>query len=133
MAEHRSGADLNKLTELIIGAAIEVHREQGAGLLESAYLPPLEVALRARGLAVEKESAIKRPALRPFAKRYRADLIVEQSVVVEVKAVDRILPVHAAQLRTYLRLSGCRVGLILNFNTAVLKDGIKRVVNDFPD
>ena len=133
MVQRRSPAELNKLTELIIGAGIEVHREHGPGLLENAYLPPLEKALAARGLAVEKESKIKRPGLQNFAKRYRADLVVENSVIVEINAVDRILPVHAAQLRTYLRLTGCPVGLILNFNTPVLKDGIKRVVNNFPD
>lgn len=133
MPELRSAAALNRVTELFIGAGIEVHREYGAGLLESAYLPPLERAIVARGLTVEKECAINRQALKPVARRYRADLVVEKSVVIEVKAIDRILPVHAAQLRTYLRLSGCPVGLILNFNSALLKDGIKRVVHDFPD
>src|SRR5574338_725402 len=133
MAPTRTAGDLDDVTYQIIGAAIEVHRQYGPGLLESAYLPPMEEALAARRLAFQRESAIQRPALKAFARRYRADLIVEESIVVELKAVDRILAVHAAQLRTYLRLSGCPVGLILNFNAAVLKDGIKRVVNNFPE
>ncbi len=130
---HNDAATLNRITEAIIGAAIEVHREHGPGLLESAYLAPFERALAARGLVADREAAIRHPRVRTVAKRYRADFIVEKSVVVEIKAVDRILPVHEAQLRTYLRLSGCPVGLILNFNSPLLKDGIKRVVNNFPD
>jgi GxxExxY protein len=129
--DHPSADFLNSLTESIIGAGIGVHREFGAGLLESAYVPPLERALHARGLAVEREKSLPRPLT--AGKRYRVDFMVEGCVLVEVKSVERLLPVHAAQLRTYLRLTGCPVGLILNFNSAVLKDGIKRVVNNFPD
>jgi GxxExxY protein len=131
--EAPSAEFIHKLTESIIGAGIEVHRKYGPGLLESAYGPPLDKALDARGLAVEKQKRLPPLAARAGPGRYRLDFVVEQLVVVEIKAVERLLPVHAAQLRTYLRLTGCPVGLILNFNTAVLKDGIKRVVNNFPE
>ena len=127
-----SAAFLNAVTEQIIGAGIDVHRKLGAGLLESAYAEALENAIQARGLVVNKQHRIP-PLAGSGQSRYRADLLVEGCVIVEIKAVAHILPVHAAQLRTYLRLTGCSVGLILNFNSAVLKDGIKRVVNNFPD
>ncbi len=125
---------LNRITESIIGAAIEVHRDLGPGLLESAYENCLTFELVERGLKVEQQKPL--PVVYREVKLdcgYRLDLLVEEAVIVEVKAVDRLAPIHKAQLLSYLRLSGCKVGLLINFNVKVLKDGIRRVVNDFPD
>jgi GxxExxY protein len=121
--------DADRLTEGIISAAIEVHRALGPGLLESAYRICLCHELRLRGLMVETERPLpvhyKGVAL---DCGYKLDLLVENKVVVELKPVDKIHPVHEAQLLTYLRLNAWQVGLILNFNAPVLKDGIKRRV-----
>ena len=125
---------LDRITEGIIGAAIEVHRNLGPGLLESAYESCLAFELVERGLKVEQQKPL--PVVYREVKLdcgYRLDLLVEEAVIVEVKAVDRLAPIHKAQLLSYLRLSGCKVGLLINFNVKVLKDGIRRVVNDFPD
>ncbi|HNQ56635.1 MAG: GxxExxY protein [Rhodocyclaceae bacterium] len=116
------------LTEQIIGAAIEVHRALGPGLLESAYQECLCVELGLRGMCFR--SQVELPVFykeRRADTGYRLDLVVEDSVVVEIKAVERLLPLHEAQLLTYLRLSGTRTGLLLNFNVPVLKDGIRRM------
>lgn len=117
------------LTGQIIAAAIEVHRELGPGLLESAYQACLAREFIVRGLSFEQEKPL------PVEYRgvrvdcgYRLDFLVAGRVVVELKAVDVIAPVHEAQLLTYLRLTGCRVGLLINFNVPVLKSGIKRRV-----
>jgi len=118
---------LEDLTEQIVGAAIEVHRALGAGLLEHTYLVCLRRELQLRGLNVRWEVDL------PIQYKgvaldcgYRIDLIVEDAVVVELKSVEKLLPVHEAQLLTYLRLSGKRVGLLINFCVPVLKDGIVR-------
>ena len=115
------------ITEGIIGAAIEVHRALGPGLLESAYEECLCHELNLRGLEFKRQVPL------PLAYKgvklncgYRLDIVVEDEVIVEVKAVEKPLPLYEAQLLTYLRLSGKRVGLLLNFNVAVLKDGIVR-------
>ena len=115
------------ITEGIIGAAIEVHRALGPGLLESAYEESLCHELNLRGLEFKRQVPL------PLAYKgvklncgYRLDIVVEDEVIVEVKAVEKPLPLYEAQLLTYLRLSGKRVGLLLNFNVAVLKDGIVR-------
>ncbi|NQE04508.1 hypothetical protein C5S32_01440 [ANME-1 cluster archaeon GoMg1] len=124
---------LNQITEGIIGAAIEVHRDLGPGLLESAYETCLAFELVERCLKVEQQKPL--PVVYREVKLdcgYRLDILVEEAVIVEVKAVDRLAPIHKAQLLSYLRLSGCKVGLLINFNVKVLKDGIRRVVNDFP-
>ena len=121
--------DLNHITGEIIGAAIEVHRALGPGLLESAYESCLAHELGLRGLAVERQKPVplvyKGLAL-PCG--YRLDLLVAQTVVVEVKAVERLLPLHEAQILSYLKLAHCPVGLIINFDVTVLRDGIKRFV-----
>lgn len=125
---------LNQITEKIIGAAIEVHRALGPGLLESAYEACLAFELAERGLRIERQKPL--PVFYRDVKLdcgYRLDLLVEESVIIEIKAVDRLAPIHQAQLQSYLKLSGCKVGLLLNFNVMVLKQGIKRVVNNFPD
>jgi GxxExxY protein len=125
---------LNRITESIIGAAIEVHSTLGPGLLESAYEVCLTFELMQRSLKVERQKPL--PVVYREVKLdcgYRLDLLVEEAVIVEVKAVEKLAPIHQAQLLSYLRLSGCKVGLLLNFNVKVLKDGIRRVINDFPD
>jgi len=126
---------LNTLTETIIGAAIAVHHEIGPGLLETAYEACLAYELMDRGIFFVRQKPL------PLVYRgvrmdcaYRVDLLVEDAVVVEVKSLERIGRVHEAQLRSYLRLSGCKVGLLLNFNVKwFTAEGIKRVVNNFPD
>lgn len=126
---------LNGLTHQIIGAAIDVHRELGPGLLESAYQTCLTLALSRRKLALECQKRL--PLTYDGVSidcAYRVDLLVERQVVVEIKAVEKLLPVHEAQLRLYLRLLPCKVGLLINFNVKWLSDqGIKRIVNEFPD
>ncbi len=121
-------AQRDSLTEEIIGAAIEVHRAIGPGLLESAYQECLCVELGLRNLRFvsQLELPVEYKGLRVDAG-YRLDLVVADSVVVELKAVERLLPLHEAQLLTYLRLGGYPIGLLLNFNVPVLKDGIRRM------
>ncbi len=117
------------LTENIIGAAIEVHKYLGPGLLESAYEECLCHELNLRGLKFERQKPI--PLEYKGIKLdcgYRLDIVVEEKVVLEIKTVDAITPVHEAQLLTYLRLANLKVGLILNFNVPVLKDGIRRMI-----
>ena len=123
---------LSETTEAIIGAAIEVHRELVPGLLESAYEACLFYELTQRGLDVLRQ--VKLPITYKgveLDQGYKIDLLVQRSVVVEVKAVDRLDAIHEAQLLSYLKLSGCKVGLLLNFNVRVLRDGIKRMVNQY--
>jgi len=125
---------LDRITDAVIGAAISVHRALGPGLLESAYQSCLAFEVRDRGLQVEQEKPL--PVVYREVKLdcgYRLDLMVEGAVIVEVKAVEALAPIHRAQLLSYLKLSGCPVGLLINFNVAVLKDGIRRLVNDFPE
>ena len=125
---------LDQITSDIIGAAIEVHRALGPGLLESAYEACLAFELAQRGLRVDQQKPL--PVVYREVKldcAYRLDLLVEDAVIVEVKSVDRLAPIHQAQLLSYLKLSGCKVGLLINFNVKILKNGIRRVVNNFPD
>lgn len=125
---------LNQITESIIGAAIDVHRALGPGLLESAYEACLVFELVQHSLKVEQQKPL--PIVYREVKLdcgYRLDLLVEEEVIVEIKAVDSLLPIHQAQLLSYLKLSGCNVGLLINFNVQVLKNGVRRVVNNFPD
>lgn len=125
---------LDQVTAWIIGAAIEVHRTLGPGLLESAYEAALERALDLRSLAVERQRKLPVEFRGvKLARAYRLDLVVQDSVVVEVKTLERVLPVHRAQLRSYLRLSGYKIGLLLNFRVPMLKAGIHRLVNGYPE
>ncbi len=133
-AEMTERENLDQITESIVGAAIEVPRALGPGLLGSAYEACLTFELAQRGLKVEQQKPL--PVVYREGKLdcgCRLDLLVEEAVIVEVKAVDRLIPIHQAQLLSYLKLSGCKVGLLINFNVRVLKDGIRRVANDFPD
>lgn len=121
---------IEALTDQILGAAIEVHKALGPGLLESAYLSCLLHELSVRGMRCRSEVAV--PVLYKEVRLdcgYRLDLLVEEEVVVELKAVESLLPTHSAQVITYLRLTGKAVGLLLNFNVILLKDGIKRLIN----
>ena len=128
--EHRDNGDHgeNLITETVIGAAIDVHRELGPGLLETTYRSCLAHELRLRDLRVDTEKGL------PIRYReielevgYRVDLLVADLVVVEVKAVERLLPIHEAQLLTYLKFSGMRIGLLINFNVKLLTSGIRRL------
>lgn len=118
-----------ELTGQIIGAAIEVHRNLGAGLLESAYLACLEQEFLLRKIPYEKEKPVKitYKGLDVEAS-YRLDFLVDRRVVVELKAVDTLLPIHRAQVATYLRLSGVKIGLLINFNVEKLVDGLVRII-----
>lgn len=121
----------NDISGKIIGCAIEVHKALGPGLLESAYEECLFYELQAAGLKVEKQKAL--PVIYKEVKLdagYRIDLLVEGCVVVELKSVETLHDVHTAQVLTYLKLSGCKLGLLMNFNVYRLKEGIKRLVNN---
>ncbi|MBN2807666.1 MAG: GxxExxY protein [Prolixibacteraceae bacterium] len=119
--------EINQVTERIIGAAIEVHQQLGPGLLESAYEECLYYELNNQGLLVKKQLAL--PLIYKEVKLdagYRIDLMVENKVIVEIKAVDAIAEIHKAQLMTYMKLANIRIGLLINFNVKRLKDGIVR-------
>jgi len=126
--------DINNITDKIISAAIAVHRELGPGLLESAYEACLVYELVQRGLSMEQQKTL--PVIYRDVRvdcGYRIDLFVENQVIVELKAVEKLEPIHRAQLLSYLKLSGCKVGLLINFNVKILKDGIHRIVNDLDE
>jgi GxxExxY protein len=123
-------AAFNDITGSILNAAIEVHRNIGPGLLESAYIQPLLIELKARNLRLSTQRRV--PLVYkgvPLDVVYRVDLIVDEVVIVEIKSVATMLPVYQAQLLTYLRLARCPVGLLINFNVSKLVDGVKRVLN----
>ncbi len=124
---------LNKLSGEVIGAAIEVHCELGPGLLESSYEASLQHELKLRGYESVRQLVlpIKYKDL-VVAEAYRIDLLVENCLVVELKTVETLLPIHSAQLLTYLRMSNNHLGLLINFHTVRLTDGIKRLVHNFP-
>lgn len=124
------GPDLNGISGNIIDAAISVHKALGPGLLESAYEACLKHELEKRNNRVETQ--VELPVIYDGVKvdaGYRIDMLVEDSVIVELKAVKEIAPIHEAQLLSYLKLSGKKLGLLINFNVTLLKDGIKRIVN----
>jgi len=119
--------EINQITEKIIGCSIEVHKQLGPGLLESAYEECLYYELKSMGLSVKKQLAL--PLVYKDIKLdagYRIDLLVENKVIVEIKSVDALAEIHKAQLMTYLKLADIKVGLLLNFNVIQLKDGIVR-------
>ncbi len=125
---------LNQITEAIIGAVVDVHRTLGPGLLESAYEACLAFELAERGLKIEQQKPM--PVVYREVKLdcgYRLDILVEEAVIIDVKSIDQLAPIHKAQLLSYLKLSGCKVGLLINFNVKVLKDSVVRMVNNFPD
>jgi GxxExxY protein len=123
--------NINKLSSRIIGAAIEVHKTLGPGLLESAYEDCLCHELSIQGLLFEKQKPL--PVVYKGKKLdcgYRLDIVVEKAVIIELKSCETIEPIHKAQLLTYLKLSGLNLGLILNFNVPLMRDGIVRIVNE---
>jgi GxxExxY protein len=126
-------ADLNEITEKIIGAAIEVHRHLGPGLLESAYEECLCYELNQAGLRFERQVhlPIHYKGIQ-LEGAYRMDVIVEDAVVVEIKATEQMLPLYSAQVLTYLRSAHKTIGLLINFNVPLLKDGLRRIVNEYP-
>ena len=121
----------NEISSQVIGAAIEVHKELGPGLLESVYETALCHELKGRNMSFERQKVL------PVTYKgetidhggFRADLVVESLVIVEIKAVETVMPVHEVQLLTYLKLTRLKLGLLLNFHSAVMKNGIKRIVN----
>jgi GxxExxY protein len=117
------------LTDQIIRLAIKAHRKLGPGLLESVYQRCLCWELQTSGLTFKTEVPLQvvYEDLR-IERAYRADIIIEDQILIELKAVDHVLPIHEAQTRTYLRLSGCQIGLLMNFNAAMLKDGLRRFI-----
>ena len=126
--------DINKLSSIIIGAAIEVHKALGPGLLESAYEGCICHELSLGGLSLEKQ--------KPLAVRYkginldcgyRLDVVVEDAIILELKSCEKIDPIHKAQLLTYLKLSGSRLGLLLNFNVTLMREGIVPIVNELEE
>lgn len=126
--------DINKLSSKIIGAAIEVHRNLGPGLLESAYEECLCFEMSLGGLLFERQKPL--PVVYKGNKLdcgYRLDTVVENAIIIELKACEKIEPIHRAQLLTYLKLSGLNLGLLLNFNTPVMRDGIVRIVNELKE
>jgi len=133
MPEATAG-ELNQITSTIIANAINIHRMFGPGLLESAYSACLVHDLREAGLQVECQKPL--PLVHGRLQidcAYRADVVVEGLVLVEIKAIDLVLPSHRRQVNTYIRLGDYRVGLLLNFGAAIMKHGIERIVNRFPD
>jgi GxxExxY protein len=125
--------ELDDITGAVVDASIRIHRELGPGLLESVYRRVLAGALERRGLWVERELPISFSYDgMHFENAFRADLLVERAVLVEVKSVERTARVHGKQLLTYLRLMDLRVGLLLNFGADTMKEGLTRVVNDLP-
>jgi len=127
----KSEEELNRLSNTLIGCAIEVHQVLGPGLLESAYQQCLAWELRRHGLSVKEQVSVPiRYKELDVPNAYRLDILIEDELIVELKAVDEIEPVHIAQMLTYLKVNGLRLGLLLNFNVEVMKKGIKRVVNN---
>ena len=126
--------NMNQLSSKIIGAAIEVHKTLGPGLLESAYEECLCHELSIQGLLFEKQKPL---SIDYKGKKmdcgYRLDIVVEKAVIIELKSCEKIEPIHKAQLLTYLKLSGLNLGLILNFNVPLMRDGIVRIVNEFSE
>ena len=134
MRSPRSAASLNELTSSVIASAIHIHRHLGPGLLEHAYAACLRHEFSVAGLAFECQTAV--PLICDGVAidcAYRADFIVDRALVIEVKAIDALLPIHLRQLHTYVTLAGVPVGLLLNFGAPTMRQGVRRVVNGFPE
>jgi GxxExxY protein len=128
--EHREKIEENEIANKVIGLGIEIHKELGPGLLESAYKECMYYKIGKSGLFVEKEKPM--PLVYEGVKLdcgYRIDLLVEKRLVIEIKSVEAINDIHLAQTLTYLKLGNYKLGLLINFNVILLKDGIKRVIN----
>ena len=121
----------NELSRIVFDCALKVHQSLGPGLLESAYVECLYYELRKTGLNVEKQKSL--PLIYEEVKLdvgYRIDIIVENKLIIEIKSVEALNDVHFAQLLTYLKLTNCKLGLLINFNVSLIKNGVKRVVNN---
>jgi GxxExxY protein len=126
--------DINELSNRIIGSAIEVHKILGPGLLESIYEECLGHELGLRGLSFERQKPLMVTYKdKPLQCGYRLDFVVEKQIIIELKSCENIEPIHKAQLLTYLKLSDLRLGLLLNFNVPMMRDGIVRIVNAMPE
>ena len=124
--------ELNELSSIIVDSAFNVHKEMGAGLLESIYELCLINELKSRRIDVKSQSSI--PLLYKgvnLSKKFRIDILVENEIIIEIKAVEAILPVHKAQIISYLKLADKRLGFLINFNVPLIKQGIQRIVNNF--
>ncbi len=134
---NRRGAEtqsFGEITEQVIGACIEIHKQLGPGLLESAYEECLCYELSNLGIPFERQKALPvQYKSVPLDCGYRLDLVIDNRIIVELKTVENLLPIHEAQLLTYLKISGLTLGLLVNFNVPVLKNGIKRIANNFLD
>jgi len=134
MTQRDSAKEINRITSMIIESAIRIHRTVGPGILEKAYFGCLCYELVSAGLKIQTQKEL--PLLYQGVKidcAYRADLIVEESVIVEVKAIESLAPIHSRQLLTYLRIAHLPVGLLLNFGALTMKQGIERVVNNLKE
>jgi GxxExxY protein len=131
--EEETGLAAGDVTGRVIGLAIKVHKTVGPGLLEQVYVDCLCLEMARNGLAFQRQ--VELPLIYDgvrLNRAYRADIVVEESIILEIKSIEQILPVHEFQVLTYLHLSGCRVGLLLNFNTTLLKNGLRRFINSSP-
>lgn len=132
MTQRTACADINIITEKVIGAAIQVHKQLGPGLLENVYAECLAIELAGCGLQTKRELPISiQYGNKSIENAYRLDFLVENTLVIECKTVEQLLPVHSAQVLTYLKLLDKRLGLLINFNVEVLHKGIKRIANGF--
>lgn len=121
----------NEISKIIVDVCYKIHSTLGAGLFESVYERILVIELKERGLQIERQKTI--PVIwegRKIEKGFKADIIVNKKVIIEIKSVEYVLPVHHKQLLTYLRLTGLKLGLLINFNEPLIKDGITRIVNN---
>lgn len=128
----KGNIEIDSVTEQVIGLAMDVHRSLGPGLLESAYEKVLAYELTRAGMKVETQKVL--PLVYDEVELdagYRLDMLVEDKVIIEIKSVESLTDVHLAQVLTYLKLSGCEVGLLMNFNVKLLKQGLRRVVNGY--
>ena len=124
--------DVNGLTQSVKGACIEVHREMGPGLLESVYEDCLATEFELRGIPYQRQQAISLIYKgRSLKSDLRLDFLIDGTVILELKTVDRLLPIHEAQVLSYLRLTSTQIGLLINFKTTLLKNGIKRLANNY--
>ena len=131
--EEETGLAVGDITGRVIGLAIKVHKAVGPGLLEQVYVDCLYPEMERNGITFQRQ--VEFPLIYDgvrLSMAYRADIVVEESIILEIKSIEQILPVRESQLLTYPHLSGCRVGLLLNFNTALLKNGLRRFINSSP-
>jgi len=124
----------NQIGDIVVNTAIAIHRELGPGLLESVYETVLSYELEKRGLKVERQVPVPITYKEiQFNEGFRADIIVDKKVILELKSVETMTAAHRKQLQTYLRLTGCKLGYLLNFGSALMRDGIKRAVNNLEE